>query len=135
MTNKMEGTRIKDITGRRYGRLTVLSFDHMGERYETYWRVRCDCGCEFVSLKDYLTSGRTRSCGCIRKEMAKLESAKRRIPVSVVGSRGDSVDYDSITSAAAALGVSHSTVKTHMESGIAYNGNTFIRTNSHDSRI
>lgn len=32
-----------DITGRRFGMLTVLGYDHSFNR-NTYWLCKCDCG-------------------------------------------------------------------------------------------
>jgi hypothetical protein len=30
--------------------------------------VRCDCGTEYVGVTSNLISGRTKSCGCLKKE-------------------------------------------------------------------
>jgi hypothetical protein len=65
----------KDLTGLRFGRLVVLAYSH--ERLSgnlriqsriTYWRCRCDCGNEKVVSRNDLTSGNTKSCGCLRRE-------------------------------------------------------------------
>ena len=57
-----------DITGRRFGRLTVLGFSHRkGNRL--FWLCICDCGTE-IAIRGYsLTTGRTASCGCFREEV------------------------------------------------------------------
>lgn len=54
------------MTGRRFGRLTVLGY--AGERgTRHYWKVRCDCGVEKeVSGESMLYAG-VSSCGCARK--------------------------------------------------------------------
>lgn len=55
-----------DITGDRYGRLTAISLDQTtGERL---WLFRCDCGSEKLLRAGLVRSGRTSSCGCLRKE-------------------------------------------------------------------
>lgn len=65
----MCGTFI-DISGRKYGMLTVL---HRAENRgrQTFWTCRCDCG----TVKDIrggdLKCGKIRSCGCIKSETAK----------------------------------------------------------------
>lgn len=59
---------VNDLTGRRFGRLVVLSRVDGEERHLTYWRVRCDCGVEFSAARPNLVSGATRSCGCLRRE-------------------------------------------------------------------
>lgn len=59
-----------DLTGRKFGRLTVLKKGTgrytQGGNYKTTWVCRCDCG----NVKEYdsqkLRKGRTLSCGCYR---------------------------------------------------------------------
>lgn len=53
-----------DLTGQRYGRLTVLGpAENIGSR--TAWRCLCDCGKEAVVQTGRLRSGHTSSCGCM----------------------------------------------------------------------
>ncbi len=53
-----------DLTGQRFGRLTVLHpVDNIGDR--TAWLCRCDCGRETVAKTAHLRSGHTTSCGCV----------------------------------------------------------------------
>jgi hypothetical protein len=66
-----------DLTGKRFGRLTVLGIDDLTDNRMTIWRVRCDCGCEFTALGVNLRRGSTQSCGCLRRE-ATAERNKRR---------------------------------------------------------
>lgn len=62
---------VKDITGMRFGRLTVIkrADDYLcGKNRLTQWLCKCDCGeCKTV-LANSLSRGKTRSCGCYRKE-------------------------------------------------------------------
>lgn len=61
----------KDLTGHRFGRLSVLEF--MGtEAGRTRWRCLCDCGEEVVVKGIYLTTGDTKSCGCLKREQEKV---------------------------------------------------------------
>lgn len=58
-----------DITGKKFGMLTAIEFDHMHEKngkYREYWKFRCDCGRETVCLKYNVTSGMYKSCGCVQ---------------------------------------------------------------------
>lgn len=56
-----------DLTGKRFGRLTVVKkSDKNPKDYKTYWDCVCDCGNETTVLLTYLTSGETKSCGCLR---------------------------------------------------------------------
>jgi hypothetical protein len=65
-----------DITGRRFGRLIVISQQPKpeGRRKEGYWLCKCDCGNEIITNKDHLRQGDTKSCGCLKREL--MSSAK-----------------------------------------------------------
>lgn len=57
-------TKKLDLTGQRFGHLTVLSLaENIGSRVA--WRCRCDCGRETVVLAYRLRGGKTKSCGCV----------------------------------------------------------------------
>lgn len=59
-----DGHKKIDLTGQRYGRLTVLApAENVGGR--TAWLCRCDCGKEVVEKTVHLRSGHVKSCGCI----------------------------------------------------------------------
>ena len=60
-------TKLHDLTGQKFDRLTVLerSHDH-GER--SAWRCVCDCGAEHFVTGNNLTRGSVRSCGCARTD-------------------------------------------------------------------
>lgn len=67
--------KIQDLTGQRFGRLTVL------ERAPNYitpkgtqrsnWKCQCDCGKIVTVIGTHLRNGNTKSCGCLQKEKAK----------------------------------------------------------------
>jgi len=61
--------RIKDLVGRRFGRLTVLEFAGTDKYHNALWFCRCDCGNELNMSAHNLSCGQTRSCGCLRKEV------------------------------------------------------------------
>ena len=71
----MRGKRV-ELLGQRYGRLTVLKFSGTNISGNAIWKCRCDCGVEFCTLGVYLTTGRTKSCGCLRSERT---AARNRI--------------------------------------------------------
>ena len=60
-------TRI-DLTGRRFGRLTVTGIDHRDDRGRLFWAAVCDCGKTTVCNGELFRNGKTRSCGCLRSE-------------------------------------------------------------------
>ena len=63
------GYAIKDMPGRKFGRLTPIE-DVGRQRGAVVWRCLCDCG----SMRDVtgasLRSGNTKSCGCLQKDGA-----------------------------------------------------------------
>lgn len=61
---------VNDLTGKRFGRLTVIGVEDNGKR-QTYYACQCDCGNVKVIRADALISGATKSCGCIKKEQDK----------------------------------------------------------------
>lgn len=68
-----------DLTGRKFGRLTVLRFWDYSELYNgrmsSKWLCLCECGNEKVVNRRELQNGDARSCGCLRKEKT-VESFK-----------------------------------------------------------
>lgn len=60
----------EDLTGRRFGRITVLGFDHFNKWSKGFWLCRCDCGKIWTVETHQLKSGATKSCGCLKAEMA-----------------------------------------------------------------
>lgn len=61
---------VNDLTGKRFGKLTVLGIDDRGSR-RTYYVCACDCGGIKTTRSDALLSGATVSCGCRKKEQDK----------------------------------------------------------------
>ncbi len=60
-------TKKLDLTGQRYGKLTVLRpAENIGSK--TAWWCRCDCGKETVVKTCRLRSGHTSSCGCLGRK-------------------------------------------------------------------
>lgn len=53
-----------DISGRRFGLLTVQCLDHI-DKARTYWKCICDCGNYTVVSKSNLLNNNTKSCGCL----------------------------------------------------------------------
>ena len=60
--------KFKDITGQRFGRLVVLKYLKQDEHSHSLWLCKCDCGNETILPKCKLTTGWTKSCGCLHKE-------------------------------------------------------------------
>lgn len=58
----------KDYSGQIYNHLTPLAFDSYING-KTRWRIRCDCGNEFISRIDSVISGVRKSCGCYNTDI------------------------------------------------------------------
>lgn len=66
----MHGNNFKDLTGHKYGRLTVKSFHgKRGAGGVSAWLCACDCGSEKIATTGGLTSGHVGSCGCLGAEV------------------------------------------------------------------
>lgn len=60
--------KARDLSGMRFGRLTVIGPTEERKNRFVVWECRCDCGNSTRVVGSYLTNGRTKSCGCLRKE-------------------------------------------------------------------
>ena len=59
-----------DLTGQKFGRLTVVEFDRL-QNHKTYWKCACDCGLTVIATGNNLRNGNTKSCGCLHREMVR----------------------------------------------------------------
>lgn len=57
--------KLKDITGHRFGKLTVISRCGRDIHGRVTWNCECDCGSKKVCSGYYLNSGTVKSCGCL----------------------------------------------------------------------
>lgn len=68
--------RNNDLTGKKFGRLTVIKRDEdriqPSGQHKARWLCKCDCGNpNLISVDGYnLKSGHTKSCGCFNSECA-----------------------------------------------------------------
>lgn len=58
--------QIEDLTGKRFGRLTVARIAHDSAKH-TKWVCQCDCGNVVTVQAGNLKSGHTTSCGCAKR--------------------------------------------------------------------
>lgn len=61
---------VKDLTGQRFERLTVVKRLENNRHSRAMWLCKCECGNELSVIGQNLILGRTKSCGCLRKEKA-----------------------------------------------------------------
>lgn len=67
-------TVFKDITGQKFGKLTVIEYKI--ENAKTYCYCQCECGSKIWVAKNNLVNGHTQSCGCISSSIGELNIQK-----------------------------------------------------------
>lgn len=72
-----------ELTGLRFGRLTVIKEDEpyytSGGNRKVRWICRCDCGNELSVVGERLRNGNTMSCGCYQVYRAREANSKNLI--------------------------------------------------------
>ena len=118
-------TKVHDLTGKRFGRLTVLEFVELDYNGAARWRCRCDCGTVFVASAANLVHGHTKSCGCYRSEISsqRIRGLVKAWSVPVIAViNGESHEFESIKSASRYIGCAASTVRLAILSGTPFQG-------------
>ena len=77
--------RIKDLTGKRFGKLVVIKRVENEKGRRANWLCRCDCGSIVVKHSNNLVKG-TKSCGCLIRETAR-ELARKLNSKNLIGNR------------------------------------------------
>ena len=57
----------RDLTGQKFGKLTVLSYSHSDKNHFAYYLCKCECGNTKIVRASNLISGDTKTCGCYNK--------------------------------------------------------------------
>lgn len=67
--------RSTDITGKTYGRLVAVEYAHKVHK-SLFWKFKCICGNEKIINKGAVIRGDIKSCGCLQKELLKINRPK-----------------------------------------------------------
>lgn len=59
---------IVDLTNQKFGKLLVIEKTENRHQEHVIWKCRCDCGNICFVSSQYLRSGETASCGCMRSK-------------------------------------------------------------------
>lgn len=65
--------KLIDLTGKKFGHLTVIKRAINANNGHAQWECQCDCGNAktVITTGDHLRSGHTTSCGCVQKQFAR----------------------------------------------------------------
>jgi hypothetical protein len=72
------GRPLIDLSGQRFGRLTVEKRAEHDKWDAPVWSCRCSCGRRCEVSRSNLCSGGTKSCGCFQSERMKHKTAKHQ---------------------------------------------------------
>lgn len=70
--------KLIDLTGQKFGKLTVIKRVENTKRGAARWLCICECGNKTVVIGDELRKGTAQSCGCHAKEIAR-ETARKHV--------------------------------------------------------
>jgi hypothetical protein len=70
----MSSRKLVELTGVRFGRLCVIGLAPEKRYNKPAWLCRCDCGRVKVVPGHALRIGKTRSCGCLHKEVVAKQA-------------------------------------------------------------
>lgn len=92
--NGAQGPKI-DLTGRRYGKLTVVSLNGFSmtnrNKRQYRWNCICDCGNEITVSGHNLQRGHAKSCGCLHKQ--QMQRFKTINYIHGKGARNSTASY------------------------------------------
>lgn len=64
--------------GEHYGKLVPVYISGKAKNRNNLWHCKCDCGNEIDVSSTSLSSGNTRSCGCLRADVSRLNGERIR---------------------------------------------------------
>ena len=72
-----------DLTGQKFGRLTVVSRQGSSKGRKAVWLCKCECGNDILVEGSKLRNGNTTSCGCFRTEKSaeRLSSMPKKFGI------------------------------------------------------
>ena len=78
-------TPYKDLTGQKFGKLTVLRLIGSDKTRHKLWLCKCDCGKECEVNSHVLTSGHVKSCGCLHSyKEVEIENILKTLNVNFI---------------------------------------------------
>lgn len=71
-----------DLTGKQFGKLTVLKKSDKKHPKGTVWECQCECGNIYYGITSELNNGRVKSCGCLR-----VASGRQKAKNDIIGKK------------------------------------------------
>jgi hypothetical protein len=65
-----KGVKFTDLVDQKFGRLTAIKESGRDKHGKVKWECLCACGNITTTIAGDLRSGKTRSCGCFKREVA-----------------------------------------------------------------
>ena len=89
VSNKVKKRTSQNLTGKRFGKLTVLAKTEKRKSGAIVWQCRCDCGNLCEKPTGELNAGFATSCGCSWRQPSVREGARygRLVTVRPTGER------------------------------------------------
>lgn len=67
-----------DLSGQKFYKLIVLERLPNKNKYgQVEWKCKCDCGVFCIVSSSHLRGGYKKSCGCLKRQIAKINGAKK----------------------------------------------------------
>ena len=70
------GKKLENLIGETFNRLTVVGIGKKNKWGRNQWICQCDCGNMIEAVGSVLKTGKTKSCGCLQKEIVSKRSRK-----------------------------------------------------------
>lgn len=70
-------SKVHDLTGKKFGRLTGIECIGSDHNKHRLWRMKCECGNETIVPATLVANGKVRSCGCLRAETTAHTTRRR----------------------------------------------------------
>lgn len=69
LTTPLPPAPLKDLSGQHFNRWTVIKpAEKFSYTDESCFLCRCDCGTERIITRSHLTTGHSKSCGCLKRD-------------------------------------------------------------------
>lgn len=86
--------KLVDLTGQRFGKLTVIEKTDIRSCRAVMWKCLCDCGNITYVNRGNLNNGAVRSCGCILSEKGKklamhASASRARTDITIIDNIDD----------------------------------------------